>query len=275
MVAIVLKKALVVGTLAAISTWLSGCQTYEVKMSYKCVSAPAAPNTMCMEWEQVGGVKTPSTCFPGEATVLTRTGSKAMSDLRIGDVIEGYDHGRGEIVYTPVLAWLHRDTHAAASMSAVTVAEGTLVASPKHSLATFSDSPAPASFKSAAYKFASELQEGSYLLTSDGNTAHVKSIARTMGHGLYAPLTGTSNYFVGGPQLKTRVLAHNFAEVRYPRRFEGVVQSMFAIYEFFIPSSRHINQDDAYIHPVASMLMKLFGPLIMDNSPIAEKVQVV
>lgn len=262
-----LQKVITAAALVAVATVLNGCQTYDVKMSYKCTAAgtPVAPNTMCMEWEQVGGVTTPTTCFPGEATVITPTGSKSMSDLKIGDKILGVDHNSGKRVFSPVRAWLHRSVYEDAMMSAVSGQEGTLVASPRHNLATGSDS-------TLAYEFASELQEGSQLLRADGSSMAVRSVSETTARGLYAPLTATSNFFVGGPQLSTSVLAHSFAEFHNPRRYEGVLHRVMSVVEFFIPSIHDINEDTAYMHPVARVLMKLL-PWMIENRQAGAKQQ--
>lgn len=256
-----IKKVVCTAALLAIATVLSGCYTYEVKMSYKCVTPPTAPNTMCMEWEQIGGVKTPTTCFPGEATVTTRTGTKAMADLKIGDEILGMEHATGKQVFSRVRAWIHRNENAETLMSAVKGDQGTLVASPRHSVAT----------SKMSYEFASELQEGSTLLASNG-VMIVNSVSDTKARGLYAPLTATSNFFVGGPEMKTTVLAHSFAELRYPRRYEGLIQYLLSVTEFFSPSVHEITDGD-YIHPVFVVLMKIF-PWLMEPQVAANRVVV-
>jgi hypothetical protein len=263
-----LKKVVGTAALMAIATVLSGCYTYEVKMTYKCVSPPTGTNTMCMEWEQAGGVKTPTTCFPGDATVITRTGVRSMSDLKIGDEILGMAND-GKQVFSPVRAWIHRNVHAETSMTSVESAKGTLIASPRHSIATGSTDQ----FK---YEFASELQEGSLLLAQDGTAAGVTGVSETRARGLYAPLTSTSNFFVGGPQMKTAVLAHNFAELRYPRRFDGIIQRLISAAEFVKPTINEVTTKDGdYIHPVFATLMKLVGPWVMERESWAPAAGVI
>lgn len=257
-----IKRVLAIATLPLIALVLSGCYTYEVKMSYKCIAPPTAPNTMCMEWEQIGGVKTPTQCFPGEATVTTRGGLKTMADLKIGDEILGIDYDTGKPAFSPVRAWIHRDVNAVTQMSAVSFESGTLVASPRHSLATVAPDH---------YKFASELQSGSTLIDSNGAKMVVNNVAETTASGLYAPLTASSNYFVSGANMKTNVLAHNFAELRHPRRYDGIVQRLISVVDFFAP---HINsnfKDEDYIHPVFVVLMKLF-PWVMESPPAKQVV---
>lgn len=264
MAAIDIKRVLAISTLAVIATVLSGCYTYEVKMSYKCVTPPVAPNTMCMEWEQIGGVKTPTQCFPGEATVTTRGGQKTMADLKIGDEILGINYDTGKPTFSPVRAWIHRDVNAVTPMSAVSFESGTLVASPRHSLATVGS-------EGLTYEFASELQRGSTLMASDGAKMVVNNVAETTASGLYAPLTASSNYFVSGPNMKTNVLAHNFAELRHPRRYDGIVQRLISVVEVFAPHINSIFKDEDYIHPVFVVLMKLF-PWVVESPPAKQVV---
>lgn len=265
-----MKKVVAVAALTAIATVLSGCYTYEVKMTYKCVSPPTGTNSMCMEWEQAGGVKTPTTCFPGEATVITRTGTKPMADLKIGDEILGMEHSTGKQVFSPVRAWIHRNVNAETTMTSVKGDRGTLVASPRHSVAT--GIAAAGKFK---YEFASELQEGSALLAQDGASMTVTGVSETKERGLYAPLTSTSNFFVGGPRLKTSVLAHNFAELRYPRLYDGIVQRLVSAAEVVVPSINDVTDKDGdYIHPVFVVLMKLFPWLIETTSTVPKQVVV-
>lgn len=256
MAASLVNKVVGAALLAAMATVLSGCYTYEVQMSYRCTQPPVAPNTQCMAWEQLGGVKTPTTCFPGSATVTTRHGSKAMSDLALGDEILGVDHASGEVVFSPVRAWIHREVSTETAMSAVGTKEGVLVASPRHNLATKGGS---------RYVFAGELQAGDALLRADGTSVAVNSVTETMGQGLYAPLTWTSNFFVGGPEMRASVLAHSFAELRHPMWYEGALHKLLSFVELFVPRFNDIaEKDEAYIHPVA----RFFGYRTIEKSQV-------
>lgn len=252
---VTLKKVILVAAIAVIALVLSGCQTYQVKMSYQCVAPPVPPNTMCMQWEQIGGVETPSTCFPGSATVSTHNGPKSMAELQIGDEILGLDERTGKQEFTRVRAWLHRDVKASSKMVAMTGIQGTLTASPHHLMANMASG-------SRNYDFANKLQ-GSMLSTDDHKTMEVQRIAPTVGHGLYAPLTATSNFYVSGPQLTTSVLASSFAEVRHPERYSYALQRIMDIAEFF-NSSIHEVHSESYLHPVARVLMKMF-PFIIEQ----------
>jgi len=250
MAMVALKKVVFLAAIAVIATVLSGCQTYQVKMSYQCITPPVAPNTMCMQWEQIGGVETPTTCFPGSATVTTRNGPTSMAELKIGDEILGLDESTGKQEFSRVRAWLHRDVEASSEMVAMTGLEGTLTASPHHLMAS-----GPRN-----YNFVSELQ-GSMLSTHDYKTMQVDSLSPTVGHGLYAPLTATSNFYVGSPELKTSVLASSFAEVRHPERYAYALQRIMDVAEYFDPSIHEVHSS-SYLHPVARVLMTMFPGII-------------
>ena len=49
-------------------------------------------------------------CFPGSTRVMTINGPISITGLRVGDEILAYDFELGRNVYTPVTAWIHRDT---------------------------------------------------------------------------------------------------------------------------------------------------------------------
>jgi hypothetical protein len=228
---------------------LSGCYTYKVNMAYVCTnpSGVVPAGQVCSAWSQTGGVETPTTCFPESATVYTKAGTVPMSALNIGDEILGID-ASGSVVYTPVRAWLHRDVNAETTMTVVNTKEGSVVASARHPLAT----------GEPAYTFAGELRAGNRLVRQ-GVDVEVESISETAAKGAYAPLTFTSNFFVGGPDMKNGVLAHSFAEIRYPQRIESAFHAVMTVAEFFQPSIHAVGNDQAYVHPVARFFMKILG----------------
>jgi hypothetical protein len=176
-----------------------------------------------------------------------------MSQLKIGDEIRGVDSS-GSVVMTPVRAWLHRDVNAQTTMTVVNTNAGVVVASPRHLLATGKQ----------AYSFASELSVGRTLVREGKDAAlvedvTVESISETQGKGLYAPLTLTTNYFVG-EVMSPGVLAHSFAELRHPQWYERTFHAMLTVAEFFKPKINAIDANDqAYLHPVAAFFMKMLG----------------
>lgn len=77
--------------------------------------------------------------------------------------------------------------------------------------------------------------------------------------GMYAPMTYNNNYFVftsiGDKGVK--ILAHDFANIRYPESYEPLGNIIFSFYEYFAGK-----QEQTGIHPAASWLMKKFDFLI-------------
>jgi hypothetical protein len=230
-----------------------GWHTYDVKMTYRCVALTNVTEGLtCSEWQQEGFVQQPS-CFPGEATVMTKNGPKTMAKLEIGDEILGFDHTKGYAVFSPVRAWLHREPTGEVNMVAVKSSTGTLITSNRHSLAVQDGH---------AYKFAGDLEAGKdALLTSNGTGALVEKVYDVHATGLFAPLTATSNYFVGGPGETPAVLAHSFAQLQDPRRFEVAFHGSLSAAEFFWPSINEVDHTNnaPYVHPVARLWMRLAG----------------
>lgn len=253
MVADVLPKAVAAAAFMFMGLVLNGCMTHDIKMTYKCTTLINTHQGLtCGEWLQSGGVQTPS-CFPAQATVLTKSGTKAMADLTKGEEILGFDHASGRPVFTAVRAWLHRVPSAQVNMASVVSDAGTLVVSTRHSLAVQGGE---------AYKFAGDLKPGQdTLVTQDGASISIQKVSDTLADGLYAPLTGTSNFFVGGPGERPAVLAHSFAQLQQPRRYEAAFHHFLSIAEFFRPSISDIDDtfNEPYVHPVARMWMRIAG----------------
>lgn len=51
-------------------------------------------------------------CFPESTRVLTPHGAKQINHLQVGDRILAYSSRHSKPIYSPVTAWLHRDTDA-------------------------------------------------------------------------------------------------------------------------------------------------------------------
>lgn len=183
-----------------------------------------------------------------------------MSELSLGEEILGFDHESGRQVFSAVRAWLHRDPHAEVNMASVVSSVGTLVVSNRHSLAVQSDEGCD-STDCKAYKFAGDLEVEKDSLVTIGGTGVVQKISQTKGVGLYAPLTKTSNFFVGGPGESPAVLAHSFAQLEQPQKYQAAFHLFLDIAEYIWPSINHVEDTSGenYIHPIARMWMRLAG----------------
>merc|ERR1712228_494152 len=173
-----------------------------------------------------------------------------MSDVSLGDELLGFNHATGQTEFSAVRAWLHRDLDAEVLMTNIRTDVGNLVATPMHSLA---------SGKGDAYTFARDFLTGDTLITP-GGSAVVRDISLTHGQGLYAPLTMTSNYFVGDGTPESSFLAHNFAHLATPQRYDSAIHGLLSVVELFKPSIHAVGHSErSYVHPVMRVLARVAG----------------
>jgi hypothetical protein len=191
-----------------------------------------------------------------------------MAKLMIGDDILGVD-AKGKVTYTAVRAWMHRDVHADTDMRKLVTEAGTVTSSPRHSLATRDASE-------TVYQFAADISVGTKLVHTSGRDIEVRGMVHASGHGLYAPLTWTSNYFVGDSTMDGGILAHSFAELRNPEAFQGPWHLLLHVAEFIYPLVNHISdgQKDVYVHPIAKIFMHLMRWSTPGYTPESQKVVV-
>eukprot|EP00747_Dinoflagellata_sp_TGD_P062272 gnl/TRDRNA2_/TRDRNA2_152923_c2_seq2.p1 gnl/TRDRNA2_/TRDRNA2_152923_c2~~gnl/TRDRNA2_/TRDRNA2_152923_c2_seq2.p1 ORF type:complete len:787 (+),score=96.98 gnl/TRDRNA2_/TRDRNA2_152923_c2_seq2:64-2424(+) len=193
-------------------------------------------------------------CFPHDAKVIVRSGVRSMHQLHIGDEVLGFDYNTGKPEFTKVRAWIHRSSNGNSSYTKLRTDKGHILASGTHNLAV----GAP-----GTYAFAQDIGAGSTLVTPDGIIT-VRSSTLEMGQGMYAPLTWTSNFFVGfgeDSSLPMAILAHSFAALPYPRLAERPLHILFSIVEFFRPSihSDFSSSTTNYVHPICRFLSWVAG----------------
>lgn len=248
-------------TFVAFSTFLIGCMTHSVFVEFHCVkvanissqgniTGEEALQHTCIEWEHRGGIQSPS-CFPEDAIVLSKSGPKPMCELMLGDEILGFDHTSNISVFSSVRAWLHRHPEVEVLMTKIEAEHVSVVTSSKHLVAVQD---------AKTYKFADELiPKNDILVTQECKGAAVQKVSGHMAKGLFAPLTHTSNFYVTGAGNTSAVLAHSFAQVENPQRFERVFHKLLDLGEYFLPTLSDVivtrTSDTAYIHPLAKMLM--------------------
>ena len=92
--------------------------------------------------------------------------------------------------------------------------------------------------KDLSWRFAEEIEEGEELfgLGVPSKVEKVNSVGR------FAPKTSTYNYFVylNGAEDK-KVLAHSWAHIRNPERYQSVVEMIESIWQTFYPSEEKIH----------------------------------
>ncbi|KAK7075098.1 hypothetical protein SK128_007074 [Halocaridina rubra] len=62
-------------------------------------------------------------CFPADAQVTTSKGPVSMADLQIGDIVLAGTES-GEVIWTPVVAWLDRRPHEEAQYLSIAAEAG-------------------------------------------------------------------------------------------------------------------------------------------------------
>lgn len=255
-----LERLRVAAALVLVAFTIQGCENslkpgsdHHVEIDYKCMHWQ---DSLCREWKAKGVVTTRKNllCFPGDAMVITRDGPKRMSSIRMGDELMGLNHASGMTEFSAIRAWLHRETTTVAQMLRIRTELGDVVVSPEHSMAVGGG---------REFTFASALVAGDTLITPEG-TATVREVSLEDAQGLFAPLTWTSNFFVGyGEEVhaNARFLAHSFAVVPHPQWFETPFHALLSIAEFFSPAIHGFDEknDEVYLHPVCRRLMRTFG----------------
>lgn len=183
-----------------------------------------------------------------------------MASIRMGDELMSFNHATGKTEFSPVRAWLHRETKTVVKMINVRTERGDIVVSPDHSLAVSGG---------RQFAFARDLVAGDILITPDG-TSSVQQITWEDATGLFAPLTLTSNFFVGhGENVYTNamVLAHSFAVVPYPQWFAPPFHAFLSMWEAFYPTVHEFDEtsQDVYLHPACQQLMGIFGISVLED----------
>mmetsp|Transcript_18085 Transcript_18085/g.32800 ORF Transcript_18085/g.32800 Transcript_18085/m.32800 type:complete len:433 (+) Transcript_18085:63-1361(+) len=287
----VVRHIAVVAVHTALALVLAGCegQRHLVSVTYTCLDFNGITG-VCARWHQRAEIVMEQSgndedegggCFPADAIVLGRNGPMRISDLGLGDEVLGYDAAEGKPVYTEVRTWLHRHPTADTPMLELTTEAGnSFIASPGHMIALENEQ------KGSRFVRARDLSPGDALITGGGRSDAVVSVKEVQGRGLYAPLTHTSNLFIGGAELLSgnmtepdahhrTVLAHSFAHVSEPQRYEWAWHLLLSAVEHIKPSwgqASSLNDVDGYVHPVARLLMRLLGIAPIENIAIESEV---
>lgn len=149
-------------------------------------------------------------CFPGWARVMTAGGvQKSLSSLAPGDQVMALS-GTGQVVYSQVLLFLHRDGVSRSTFLSLETEDGNRLAVTPHHLVFLS---AHCRSNSSDYRaqFANRAQKGDCVLvhSAEGHVrpSRITSVTIEDSTGVYAPLTEAGTLFVEG------VLASSYALV--------------------------------------------------------------
>lgn len=227
----------------------------DIDFVYTCASTDELE--VCDKWKITGEARSTEaesdvSCFPGDAKVVTRSGSKRIDNIRLGDEVLGLDVATGNVEFTQVRAWLHRKSDSTLQLTSIHTSAGRIAASHWHTIAFGSHRHEMA--------FARDFHVGDTLLTPTGSIL-VHNITQEKGHGLYAPLTWTSNLFVAAEDSQSFFLADCFGHVPTPWRFHALFHALLSATEWFWPAVHSINDSGKtdYLHPVCSWAISLFG----------------
>mmetsp|Transcript_44065 Transcript_44065/g.99116 ORF Transcript_44065/g.99116 Transcript_44065/m.99116 type:complete len:461 (-) Transcript_44065:106-1488(-) len=296
----VARQCLLAALHATLALLLTGCSDNEIEhpvyITYTCLDFNGITG-VCSRWHQRGQIvifedeednddeEDGGGCFPADAVVFGRHGPMQISELGVGDEVLGYDAAEGTPVYTEVRTWLHWHPTADTPMLELHTQHGhSFVASPGHMVAL--DKADGANRKGSSFVRARELAPGHALITGSGRSEEVASVKEVQGKGLYAPLTYTSNLFVGGPGLLPSnvthedahhgaVLVHSFAHVSEPQRYDWAWHLLLSAVERIKPSwtqASVMNRDDGYVHPVARLFMRLLGIAPIESIAIDREI---
>jgi len=221
----------------------------------------------CTSWSQQGSVSESTSCFPGDASVLTPLGPVRLDQLQIGDMVLGYDASEGKDVFTPVRAWLHRMPETPNEFIKLQTQHGELEVSRLHNVAIMSESG------DIDYQYAQEVAKGSSLKGRDGPIELVATSEGAVRKGLFSPLTRMSNFYVASNSSSVMFLAHSFAHIRIPALLGPVYQGIMSVAEFWNPKVHEVNSSEEYIHPVARWCQDTFS-FLLDKSarPVAPQL---
>jgi hypothetical protein len=234
--------------LFTVAALLTGCDEYTIDVDYQCSDSSSNIQT-CKSWRQTGSIKKEIRCFPGDAVLIGKDGPLQMDQVRVGDALLGFDHSTGQVVFSKVRAWIHRDVQSISDMTVLRTSAGLLTTSGKHGIAVRDEAG------DTDYSFAEDIQIGHALVSANGSAIPVQGRSTRTTRGLYTPLTGTSNFFVGDSE-GSAVLAHSFAHLRHPRAYETAFHGLMRAAELFSRSVHDLDYDGdgKYFHPVVRML---------------------
>lgn len=177
-------------------------------------------------------------CFPGWARVMIAGGvQKSLSSLAPGDQVMALS-GTGQVVYSQVLLFLHRDGVRQSTFLSLETEDGNRLALTPHHLVFLS---AHCQSNSSDYRaqFASRAQMGDCVLvyTAEGRArpSRITSVTVQDDTGVYAPLTEAGTLFVEG------VLASSYALVEDHRLAHwafGPVRLLFPLARLIWPETR-------------------------------------
>ena len=197
--------------------------------------------------------KAGGSCFPGDATVFSKDGTKLMKDLKIGDKVLCNNTD-----FSEVIAFLHYQPTEIAVYLTLDTEQGSSITISANHLVFTAISPESSSMKVQPL-LAGEIKEGDSLIVCDEQnqpaTSQVTKIHTVQKQGVYAPLTRSGVIVVDGVMASCYASFHShdlahvaFAPLRLyssiskgpPQPKEGIhgyAMSLYKTVKFFSPHS--------------------------------------
>jgi len=141
-------------------------------------------------------------CFPADALVETLSGTKQMSDLRVGDAVRSVD-GAGKIVFDDVYFFGHADTSTHAEYVSLELegSQESLQLSARHFIPTCPQQGQRCEWEKHTHVYAHEVQVGDHIWTAVGKQLILKQVEQsssTTRLGKYNPYTLSGRIVVNG-----------------------------------------------------------------------------
>ncbi|PIC45379.1 hypothetical protein B9Z55_005417 [Caenorhabditis nigoni] len=172
-------------------------------------------------------------CFTGDAKVMTPSGEKTMSELRVGDMVQTYEHGK--MAYTRVASWLHRLPETKAAFIKLTTDNGPEVSmTPQHFIYK-------ADCVTEVYDlvYAEDVNVGDCVMVkkNDDKLTLTTVVNKSTFYetGVYAPMTETGDLIVNDIYaschnvIKTNTLSHTFLNLA--TMMQQKIRSLMGLFE--------------------------------------------
>lgn len=189
---------------------------------------------LCMRWSSSGSMKYERACFPGNSRVHMYPSfeSKQISDIKIGDLIYGWDNN--SIVVVNITGWFHRVVDSISLYLKV----DDIILSREHFLWN--------GMKQDFYP-ASTFSVGDTIRTINGIIKNITEIYELHEWGMFNPITNssTASIFVNGIACHPFMTSH--------------VQFLSPSMIKFLSSYFKPTHDDDYVHPLIDFFLYLHG----------------
>jgi hypothetical protein len=203
-------------------------------------------------------------CFPANARIQLETGiSTSMKDLQVGDKVQTIDTSTNQIIYTDVIAFLHKENTEGLYHVVKTEDGKQVVLSARHLIYSAKTNRSEA----ISVVFAEDIIPGDFVRVSGQGNAfkRVSSVSSLMDSGVYAPMTRHGTLLVNGVLVScyahwwSHDIAHKvMAPLRIWYDITTLLEDMLSSISKTL-SIKNSSSDDRClgIHWYASVLMRL------------------